>query len=55
MLKQAAHRVRGLGLPDDRVADELVAAPQQVRQTGLVGPQTKSGRAAQPSRSMTPA
>ncbi|HEV8653604.1 MAG TPA: hypothetical protein VG276_30445 [Actinomycetes bacterium] len=32
MLKQAGHRVRGLGLPGDRVADELVAAPQRVRQ-----------------------
>jgi hypothetical protein len=36
MLKQAGQRVRGLGLPGDRVADELVAAPQRVRQVSRV-------------------
>jgi hypothetical protein len=37
VLQEAAHRVRGLGLPGDRIAEQLPAAPQQVRQAALVG------------------
>jgi hypothetical protein len=37
VLQEAAHRVGGLGLPRDGVADELAAAPEQVRQAALVG------------------
>jgi hypothetical protein len=37
VLQDAAHRVRGLGLPGDRVADQLTAAPQQMRQAALMG------------------
>ena len=37
VLQDAAHRVRGLGLPGDRVADQLPAAPQQMRKAGLMG------------------
>ena len=29
--------MRGLGLPSDRVADQLLAAPQRMRQAGLMG------------------
>jgi hypothetical protein len=42
VLQDAAHRVWGLGLPGDRVADQLSAAPQQVRQAALVGGMLKA-------------